>query len=74
MECVLCKSGRTEPGTTTVTMTRGSTTVVIKDVPSDLCSNCGEPYLDDDTSKWVLERAEQAVAQGVEVEIIRYAA
>ncbi len=74
MQCVLCKHGKTQSGETTITLTRGDTTVVIKGVPADVCENCGEPYLDENTSGWVLERAEQAVAQGVEVEIIRYAA
>ena len=74
MHCVLCRQGQTSRGETTVTLTRGDTTVVIKGVPADICDNCGEPYLDEDTSGWVLERAEQAVRNGSEVEIIRYAA
>ncbi len=74
MRCVLCKTGHTSRGETTVTLTRGETTVVIKGVPADVCDNCGEPYLDEETSAWVMDRAEQAVAQGVEVEIVRYAA
>ena len=74
MQCVLCKIGHTSRGESTVTLTRGATTVVIKGVPADVCGNCGEPYLDEDTSAWVMDRAEQAAAQGVGVEIVRYAA
>jgi hypothetical protein len=33
MKCVICQYGETEAGTTTVTLTRDETTVVIRDVP-----------------------------------------
>ena len=74
MTCIICKNGKTQPGHTTVALTRGETTVVIKELPAEICDNCGEPYLDEEMTGWVLERAEKAVSQGVEVEIVRYAA
>ena len=74
MRCVLCKHGSTQRGETTVALTRGDTTVVIKGVPAEVCETCGEPYLDEDTTGWVLDRAEQAVRNGAEVEIVRFAA
>src|SRR2546422_8301609 len=46
MKCVICQFGETEPGTTTVTLTRGETTVVIRDVPAQVCTTCGEEYVD----------------------------
>ena len=42
MKCVICKHGETRLGAGTVTMTRDSMTLVIKDVPSMICANCGE--------------------------------
>ena len=33
MQCIICKFGETSPGTTTVTLERGNTTLVIKSVP-----------------------------------------
>lgn len=74
MNCVLCKTGVTAPGKTTVVLTRGETSIVIKNVPADLCQTCGEYYLDDSTAEMVLDRAEEAVAKGTEVEILRFAA
>ncbi len=50
MKCVVCKHGETRPGTTTVTLTRGETTLVVKGVPACVCSNCGEEYVDDATT------------------------
>jgi YgiT-type zinc finger domain-containing protein len=74
MKCLTCRQGETRPGTVTVTLTRGETTVIIKDVPAEVCENCGEYYLDESTSERVLAVAEKAVADHAEVEIVRYAA
>jgi len=53
---------------------RGNSIVVLKDVPADICDNCGEYYLSADVSTRVLTRADQAVANGAELEIVSYAA
>ncbi|KAB8332488.1 type II toxin-antitoxin system MqsA family antitoxin [Scytonema tolypothrichoides VB-61278] len=74
MRCVICKHGETKPGLVTVTLERDECIVVFKKVPAEVCDNCGEYYLSDATTEQVLERAEVAVNNGAEVEIIRYAA
>ena len=51
MKCVICQYGETEPGTTTVALTRDETTVVIRDVPALNCAACGEGYVDAVTGK-----------------------
>jgi YgiT-type zinc finger domain-containing protein len=58
----------------TVTLQRGDTTVIIKDVPAQVCENCGEYYLNDEITERVLSMAEEAVKKNVEVEILRFAA
>ncbi len=74
MNCVICKSGKTNPGHVTVTLQRADTTVIFKEVPADVCENCGEYYLSEDVTAKLLERAEEAVKKGIEVEILKYAA
>ena len=74
MKCVICKQGQTGKGLTTVTLERGHTTVVIKDVPAEICENCGEYYLSEDVTEKVQNLAEQAFQHGVEIEVLRYAA
>jgi len=74
MNCVICKTGEMIEGKTTVTLQRGETTVVIKDMPARVCDNCGEYYLAEDMTEQVLGMAESAVSKGVEVEILRWAA
>lgn len=74
MKCVICKHGETAPGTTTMTLTRGETTVVFKEVPAEICANCGEAYFDAATTQNMLEAAEEATQRGVEVDVRRYKA
>ena len=74
MRCVICKLGETKPGLTRVVLQRGETTVVIKDVPAAICDDCGEYYLSEEITERVLALAEQAVAQGAEIEVLRFAA
>lgn len=74
MTCVICKEGQTRPDRVTVPLQRGTCTIIVKDVPADVCENCGEYYLSEQVTAELLRRAEIAVANGAEVEIIRYAA
>ena len=74
MKCVICKQGETSPGLVTVTLQRGETVIILKGVPAEVCSNCAEYYLSEEVTRQVLARAEQAVRNGTEVEILRYAA
>ena len=74
MKCVICKHGNTEPGYATVTLERGDTVSVIRDVPAQICSECGEYYLDTATSTHVMVLGEEAVQRHAEVEVLRYVA
>jgi YgiT-type zinc finger domain-containing protein len=74
MKCVLCRSGETQPGRVSVTLERGDSVVVVKDVPAEICRQCGEYYLDEGTTAKVMAMAEDAVKRHAEVEILRYAA
>ena len=74
MECVICKHGKTQPGLVTVTLERDNCIVILKQVPADVCDNCGEYYLSESVTDEVLNKAEDAVNKGAEVEILRYVA
>ena len=74
MTCLICKQGEARPGRATVTMQRGDCTVIFKGVPADVCENCGEYYVSEDVTKKLLSRAEVAVQNGAEIEILAYAA
>ncbi len=74
MKCVICKHGEVTPGTTTVTLERGHTTLVVKGVPAQVCLTCGEEYVDDEAARGLLDTAEAAVRTGVQIEVRQYAA
>lgn len=74
MKCVLCKHGDTSPGKVTVTLERGGAVVIIKEVPADVCAECGEYYLDRTATARVMSLGEEAVKRNAEVEIVKYAA
>jgi len=69
----MCPAGTLQKGTTTLTMERGSATIVFKDVPADVCDVCGEAYIDEDVSEDVYRQAEAAVEAGVHVDVRTYA-
>ncbi len=48
--------------------------MILKQVPAEVCTNCGEYYLSSEVTAQVLKRAELAVKSGAEVEILRFAA
>jgi YgiT-type zinc finger domain-containing protein len=74
MQCVICRHGITKPGLITVTLQREDCIVILKSVPTEICDNCGEYYLNESVTEEVLNKAEDAVSKGAEVEILRYAA
>ena len=74
MKCVICKKGNTYKGKTTVTLQRGEVTLVFKNVPAEVCENCGEAYVNGSTSQELLKQAEEAVLNGVVVDIREYIA
>ena len=74
MRCVICKRGETRPGTATVTLERDGTTLVVKGVPAQVCVTCGEEYVDEVAASRLLEVAQAAVEEGVQVEVRRYVA
>ena len=57
-----------------VSLERGQTTMVFKNVTAKVCTNCGEAYLDEATTTSLLSAAEVAVKAGVQVEIREFAA
>ena len=73
MKCVICKNGETEPGSTIFTFTDDETIVVVKDVPAKICDNCGEEYLDSETTRRLLDGSVGEVNHDVEVQVRDYA-
>lgn len=74
MTCVICKLGETATGTATITLERAAMTLVVKDVPAQVCQNCGEVYVDEEVTAHLLAEAEAAARAGVQVDVRAYVA
>ena len=72
MKCVICKLGEIKSGLATVTLNRGDSTVVIKNVSADICENCGEYYLSKSLAERTLQLAESAVQRSAELEVMKF--
>ncbi len=74
MICPLCKQGELTSDKVTVTLERNSSTVVFKDVPADVCNNCGEEYVDETVTEKLLNSFNEAVRDGIVVEVRHFIA
>jgi YgiT-type zinc finger domain-containing protein len=71
MECTLCQVGTTEKGKVTITLERDGAIVLIKDVPAEVCTNCGHYYLSEEITRLVMEKGNEAIASGAELEVLK---
>lgn len=74
MKCPICKHGQTINGTASMTLERGGATLIFKNVPAQICNNCGEEFFNESITASILEQAESAVNAGVELDIRQYRA
>lgn len=74
MKCVVCKKGETKLDKTTVTLDRDGSTLVFRGVPAEVCTSCGEAYVDGAITARLLDSAERAVRSGIQVAIRQYSA
>lgn len=74
MKCTICRNGETSSAKITVVLERSGTTLIFREVPAEVCENCGEEYLASATNNELLRKAEQAVQKGVDLELLRFAA
>jgi YgiT-type zinc finger domain-containing protein len=74
MKCVICKNGQTVNQTITVTLEQNGKTLVFKEVPARVCENCGEQYLEEETSRRLLSLAQEAAKSGIELTIAKFKA
>lgn len=74
MKCLACKHGELKAGRTTVTVERDGTTIVIRDVPAEVCETCGEDYLDAAVASSLETVLQEAARSGVRFELREYKA
>jgi YgiT-type zinc finger domain-containing protein len=74
MKCVICKNGNTNNENVTLTLELNGKVFIFKDVPARVCGNCGEQYLEEETSRRLLGLAHEASKLDTELTITRFKA
>lgn len=69
MECTICKNGKTHDGKTTVTLERNESVIVFRNVPAQICDNCGEYFTDEKISTQLYHQADEAIKNGAVFEV-----
>ena len=69
--CTFCK-GDLHDALTTFTIDLDSCIVIIRNVPSQVCSQCGEPYYSTDVMQQLYKIAESVRNSMTEVAIVNY--
>jgi YgiT-type zinc finger domain-containing protein len=73
MKCVVCNQAETVPAATSVLLERGQLTLVVKNVPAQICPNCGEAYADEVVAASLLREGEETARAGTKVDVREYA-
>ena len=83
MICLVCKHRKMEPGTTILPIERDNEILLITDIPAQVCVNCGEAYIEENTSISVQRLANKRISGEVsfvdlsekrKVSVLHYAA
>ena len=69
--CPVC-GGEKAPGNTIFSVDLGDGVVVIRSVPAQVCTQCGEEWIDDETARDVEEIVEQAKRRRHQVEVLTF--
>jgi YgiT-type zinc finger domain-containing protein len=74
MKCPICRHGETVSGKASMTLERGNATLVFKNVPAQICNNCGEEFFEEEITSSILKQAELAINDGIEFDVRQYRA
>ena len=69
--CTFCK-GTTKAGVSTFTADLGTCVVVIRNVPSDICTQCGEIYYSTEVMQQLYRIARSVEQNMTEIAVINY--
>ena len=72
-KCPLC-GGRIAPGSTTFTADIDKAVLIVREVPAQICVQCGEEWFTSEVSQQLDRLVEDMRVKGSEVEILNYQA
>ena len=71
MNCPVCK-GAVKRGTTNFPVELSGGFLIVKNVPADICDQCGEVFIPDDVAAALEKTVEAARRSKAEIEIVSY--
>ncbi len=69
--CYFC-GGKLKQSLATIPFMVGSNVVVIRQVPAEICTQCGEPVMNSDVARVVERLLKQVSRLGLEVSVVTY--
>lgn len=71
MKCFMCK-GETEKKLVNYLVDIDNTIIIIKEVPANVCKQCGERYFDNDVMKNLEKIIDEVKKVSIEISIVNY--
>ena len=72
MICLICRQAELIDGFTSIPFERDEFRLLIKNVPAQVCPNCGEAIVDEDVAMQLIGKAQDAHAEGLIEDIREY--
>ncbi len=72
MNCIICRQAELIDGFTSIPFERDEFRLLIKNVPAQVCPNCGEAIVDEDVAMQLIGKAQDAHAEGLIEDIREY--
>ncbi len=65
MICLICRQAELVDGFTSIPFERDEFRLLIRNIPAQVCPNCGEAIVDEDVAAHLLEKADAIFEQGI---------
>ena len=72
MNCIICRQAELIDGFTSIPFERDEFRLLMRNVPAQVCPNCGEAIVDEDVAAEVLKKTEDVFEQGLQDEVRDY--
>jgi YgiT-type zinc finger domain-containing protein len=72
MICLICRQAELIYGSTSISFERDEFRLLMRNVPAQVCPNCGEAVVDEDVAAELLKKTENIFEQGLQDEVRDY--
>ena len=72
MNCIICRQAELIDGFSSIPFERDEFRLLMRNVPAQVCPNCGEALVDEDVAAELLKKTEDVFEQGLQDEVRDY--